>query len=235
MRDIQTFELNEKEWLVAAADNAGAIGERELDQVKAPIEVTASLTLRVALMECMSVKAVPFSVLIHNFMGDEAWGRIEKACLHLLKEARAEGAAIAGSTESNMEMVQSALGITVLGKVRKKDYQAGCTPPDAAIAVIGEPLVGSEVLEKKDRMIPLSLFMKLVSHPGVYEMIPAGSKGIAHEALILNPQARLINGGLDLYKSCGPASCAVISYKKKDEQELKNLAKDLFYSVSAAE
>ncbi|WP_338781575.1 hypothetical protein [Metabacillus sp. FJAT-52054] len=147
MRDIETFQLSKGEWLVAASDNAGAIGEKAEDQVHAPLETVAKHTLRVALMECMSAGAYPFSIMLHNFNGEQAWERIQQACRELLDEAGIGKVSISGSTESNMKMIQSALGITVLGKA--SNVRTGHTPNGAGFAVIGQPLVGSEVLDRK--------------------------------------------------------------------------------------
>ncbi|KZZ83102.1 hypothetical protein [Bacillus sp. SJS] len=233
MRDIETFQLSKDEWLVAASDNAGAIGEKAEDQVHAPLETVAKHTLRVALMECMSAGAYPFSIMLHNFNGEQAWERIQGACRELLDEAGIGKVSISGSTESNMKMIQSALGIMVLGKA--SNVRTGHTPNGAGFAVIGQPLVGSEVLDRKDQMISIPLFLKLLAHPAVYELIPAGSKGIVHEIKILSPHARFIECELDIHKSAGPASCVIMSYDKAYNTELMNVCKGLFHPVSLTE
>ncbi|MPN50746.1 hypothetical protein SDC9_198379 [bioreactor metagenome] len=55
----------------------------------------------------------------------------------------------------------------------------------------------------------------LLRNPAVGSVLPAGSKGIAHEALLLAEESGLavhfLKTELDLYKSAGPASCAVFS------------------------
>ncbi|MGD7010006.1 ATPase [Metabacillus sp. 84] len=231
MRDIQKIHLTEEEWLIAASDNAGAIGEMEHDLVNVPLEITASHTLRVALMECLAVGAAPFSIILHNFIGNKAWKRLSASCDRLMKETGFDGVSITGSTESNMTMMQSAIGITVLGRVAKNLYRSGVTPLDAGFAVVGEPLVGEEVITKADRMVSLSLFQELCRHDGVFELIPAGSGGIAREIRYLNPEAKFIDCELNMHKSAGPASCVIIAYNKQFTNDLKNLANGLFYPV----
>ncbi|MTH53048.1 hypothetical protein GKZ89_06455 [Bacillus mangrovi] len=235
MRDYQKIELSPEEWLIAAADNAGGIGEKPHDLIKVPISITASYTLRTALMECMSSGARPFSVILHNLTDELSWDPIVSACTSLLKEAGLEEVTITGSTESNMQLLQSAIGIAVLGRVQKRSIREDRTPADASYAVIGDPLVGAEVLGRPERMVSLSLFLQLLELKGIYEIVPAGSRGIAHELHTMNRNAGIADCTVDITKSAGPASCLLISYDKAAETELRKISESLFHPVTFTE
>ena len=115
-RDVTEIILNENEVLVLASDNSGGIGLKDLDMVKAPYDVLAYYGLRVAVMECMAAGAVPISVVMHNFCGDDPWNALVSGIEKGLHELGMTNVPITGSTESNFSLLQSALGMIVIGK-----------------------------------------------------------------------------------------------------------------------
>ncbi|MFY4773594.1 hypothetical protein [Metabacillus sp. RGM 3146] len=230
MRDVEMIDLNDEEQLIIAADNAGSIGIKELDAVKADYKILAASTLRVAMMECLSTGAFPLSIVIHNFCGGNAWTELLKGCHSALEEG-GWNVPITGSSETNFSMLQSALSVTVIGKLNKKDSKINRTPDDALAAVIGKPLLGSEVLEQKDLMAPLSLFQELLTHPDVYEILPAGSKGILYEYRQLTGWNGNVSCKLDLNKPAGPSACFLITFHPSKEEEIKRTAGSHFWPI----
>ena len=141
------------ETLVLASDNSGGIGLKDKDLVNTPYDVVAYYGFRVAVMECIASGGVPISVVIHNFCGDESWKELVRGVQKGLQEIGMANVPITGSTESNFTMLQSALGMIVIGK-RDRDIQEEPISFDTMkFAVIGSPLVGEEVLNKDRRSI----------------------------------------------------------------------------------
>ncbi|MCM3762692.1 ATPase [Alkalihalobacillus oceani] len=223
MRDVIFIPLSAHEELVIAADGAGGIGEKKQDVVQTSYQILSQYTYRVALMECLAVGAVPFAVLVQNFISDEVWQMVINEIRSMSEQIGLTGLEIGGSTESNMPLVQSALGITVLGKVAKDEKKVGNTPDDAAFAVAGLPLYGEEVLTRPDDVLPLDLFLRLLRHPAIYEVVPVGSNGVKHEleqVWGVTNDLRAEGDRLDVRKSAGPATCVIISFNEAEKEEL---------------
>ena len=87
---------------------------------------------------------------------------------------------ITGSTESNFSLLQSALGMIVIGKRDRVIPEETILLDQMEFAVIGSPLVGEEVLNKVGEVLPLSLFQLLCRLDHVV-ILPVGSKGVLHE------------------------------------------------------
>jgi hypothetical protein len=235
MRDVLFLPLNSEEELVIAADCSGGIGLKEADKVKVPYETVSYYGARVALMELMSVGAVPVAFVLQNFVDDRSWthllGGIERALDELCLSIP-----ITGSTESNISMLQSAVSFTAIGKVNIEKKRVGITPSDAKFAVLGEPLVGDEVIKRQERVLPLLLFRELLTLTGIYEIVPIGSKGIFQELQLLLKTNGLgykeICCPLPLYDSSGPATSVLISYCPDDEAHIKEVMRDYFFPIS---
>ncbi|MDQ0243511.1 hypothetical protein J2S09_001047 [Bacillus fengqiuensis] len=236
MRDMLFLPLDEKEDLVIVADNVGAIGEKKYDAISVSYKEVAYYSLRVAMMEMLSIGAHPLSVVVSDFNGESAWLLYEQGIESVCLELGLEPLTIVGSSETNFPLMQSAVGFTLIGKVKKEAKRMGRTPRHACIAVIGSPLVGQEVLEQSEKILPLSVFRKLLGEEGVYELIPVGSKGIGHELHVLMQ----LNGhdfspgstGLPLGKSAGPSTCMLISYKEEREPVIRDLCGELFQPLT---
>lgn len=228
-RDVLMLPLTEEELFVIASDNSGAIGEKEADVVSVSYETVIYYGLRVAVMECMAVGAKPVAIVVQNFVGDHLWEKFEQVVKRICEELSTPPLPITGSTESNFSLEQSALGLVVLGRVKKSELKVGVTPKDAKIAVIGTPLVGNEVMEQNEKVAPLSLFQSLLNHRGVYEIIPCGSKGMIHEYRLITGAQELEHPTIDVTKSAGPATCFLMTYDEKWEAEIKHIAGRYFF------
>lgn len=232
MRDVLMLPYSKEEMIVIAADNSGGVGEKELDFVKVDYETVAYFSLRVAMMECLAVGAEPVAIVMQNFVGDKEWNRFKKGADHLFYELQIEPLPITGSTESNFNMDQSAVGFIVIGRLHKSKKKIDITPKHAKFAVIGEPLVGHEVLEKREKIAPLSLFHSFFHHPNIYEIVPVGSKGILYELKQLTNQSiEQASSSVDMEKSAGPATCFLISYDPEIEGEIAEKAKEHIHFI----
>ncbi|MCQ6276947.1 ATP-binding protein [Bacillus sp. V3B] len=233
-RDVLVIPMNEWESLVISSDNSGAIGLKEKDVVKTLYEVVAYYGFRVAVMECMAAGGVPLSVVIHNFCEDDSWEAIVNGVGRGLAEMGMVTVPITGSTESNFMMLQSALGMVVIGK-RDRDFQE---EPIAAmemkLAVIGSPLVGKEVLDKEREVLPLSLFQEICQLDDVV-VLPVGSKGVLHELKVMLGDHKLVeddwNCEVDLRKSTGPSTCILIAFPPNAEPIIKQLTSDFYHPL----
>jgi hypothetical protein len=234
MRDISIIPSSSNEEIIVGTDNSGGIGTKEEDIVKVDDRITAYYSTRVAVMEVLAVKAKPFSVIIHNFSGDNVWEAYKKGTETALKEAELDEVQITGSTESNFPLKQSALGITVLGKKsvvkNEKALEHGYS-----YAVIGAPLTGNQVLENFEMAAPLSLFTKCCRHSAILDLIPVGSKGILEELRVLTGDASLseknIECPLDILVSGGPSTSFLVKFVKEDEVKVREFAGCYYHSL----
>ena len=234
-RDVSIISLNEKEALVIATDNSGGIGLKEHDFVKTSYDVVSYYGFRVAVMECMAAGGKPISIVIHNFCDDHAWDLLLAGIEKGLEELGLKGAvSVTGSTESNFTMLQSALGLIVLGK-RENFYVDEISFENRKMAVIGSPLVGNEVLEQEKDVIPLSLFHELCQLEDVV-IVPVGSKGILYELKNMLNDPSIVGDRLicdvDVMKTAGPATCVLITFKPDLEPLLQEKYGHLYHSIS---
>jgi hypothetical protein len=234
LRDVIFGRVDEETELVISTDSSGGIGVKENDIVNVPNEVVGYYTARVALMENMSVGGEPFSILLQNFTGDESWDAYKSGVEKALNELSLSSLSILGSSETNFSLLQSALGLSVVGKVSEKRMY---TPKGANFAVIGSPLVGEEVVKQEGKVLPLSLFRSLLSVGGIYEIVPIGSKGIQYELNSLLERSELkcnqyyCKDGINLDKSSGPSTSVLISYQPSKEDSIKRIARTYFHRL----
>ncbi len=216
-RDITLLSVSPEKALVIACDSCGGVGQKSADLVQVPPEITGYYTCRVAIMEVLAVGA-GIRLVIDTLSveweptGRRIMGGIEKC----LEEAGLEKAvAINGSTEENFPMTQTAMGITVIGEVGSEALLSGVSEEGDWVVTIGLPKVGHEIVHPVDEeVLSLTNFLVLRDQAGVKDIIPVGSRGIAHEAQLL----AALNGlqvawhqslSVDPDKSGGPATCAV--------------------------
>ena len=233
-RDVAVIPLNKEEELVIATDNSGSTGMREHDDVKVPYDIVAYFNFRVAWMECVAAGAVPFAVVLHNFSGETAWPQLVKGIQHGMQELAIKDLEITGSTETNFSLMQSAVGMSIIGR-RKIEWEEGIYSGMAKMkaAVIGKPLVGNEVIDKKYAIAPLKLFQWVANQPDVLSLLPVGSKGILYELEhLFADRLWQFTAEVDMQKAAGPATCFIVVFKGSARKKIKEKAADLFHEVS---
>lgn len=236
-RDIVTIRLNDEETLVLASDNSGGIGEKQADTVRVPYNVVGYYSFRVAVMECMAARATPVSVVIHNFCGDSGWGALTAGIQKGIDELAFDEIQLTGSTESNFTLLQSAVGMLVIGKRANSVDDEWLFDHHKKVAVIGSPLVGDEVIDQADLVAPLTLFQWCCNQSGIEMILPIGSKGILYELnQLFQGQSELLTekdvaGEIDIRKSSGPATCFIIAYDQNIEGKISAMAGGLFHPL----
>ena len=211
-RDL-TIVPNGQDCLVIACDSCGAIGSKAGDALDIPTRYVAKFTARVALTEVMCTGALP--VVVTNGVACEMNPTGAEAILGIqdeLKNAGVTDIVLTGSTEENFATNMTALAITVIGTSKESELKFGQAAPGDKLILLGTPRVGAEV-DLEDRGFYAEI-ARLLPIPGVKELIPVGSKGVAYEAAMLaslNGAAHeLYQTDIDYLKSAGPATCLLI-------------------------
>lgn len=192
--------------LVVTTDNSGGIGEKAHDVVVVSDQLTAYYAARVTLLEQWAAHAEPIMVMIHNFSGHDSWKKYVHGVTKLLEEVELADLPISGSTETNMELLQSAIAVTMVGKRKKR-----LPSLDGEWFVYGSPLVGEEVIQQPDEVASLQKMKDALDKDLVNRIWPIGSKGLLHEVrqVFQDPHAD-IQVALDLYKSAGPSTAVLV-------------------------
>jgi hypothetical protein len=231
-RDVEIIPLNGTEELVIACDNSGAIGMKPLDEVSVPYETVSFYCFRVAWMECVAAGAIPFSVMIQNFCGNEAWTSLVEGIQQGMRDIEIPELPITGSTESNFTLLQSAISVTVLGKRRKKKELPIAFSDQIKVAVIGSPFVGNEVIDQKERIAPIGLFHWFFQHEEVLAVMPVGSKGVLSELKQMFTDCTLqFDCEIDMKKSAGPSTCFIVVYRQDGNDRMERQAGAWFHPV----
>lgn len=198
---------------VLTTDNSAAIGEKEADVVQVADEVVAYFAARVALMEQWAAAAHPVSIIVHNFSGNKSWDKYVGGIEKLFSEIDQPCPVITGSTESNMETLQSAIAVTMIGEIKEVDAE------DFTWYVYGIPCVGEEVLAEPEKIAQMKKISDAVNDGLVQRVWPVGSTGIAEECKRLGLRCDLKSW--DVEKSAGPATSALLGIANCRIEEAK--------------
>ena len=193
--------------MIATTDNSGGIGEKPGDLVAVPDRITAYFAARVTLLEQWATRAEPITILIHNFSGSDSWENYVAGVTDLFHEVGLEVPSISGSSETNMELVQSAMAVTMIGK-RVEEPATG----KVAWFTYGTPLVGNEVREQAEEIASVSLIHEAMKKEIIHQIWPVGSSGILEEVrLMIGMKDARIETVLDPLKSAGPSTVVLLT------------------------
>lgn len=226
-RDLTLIDQENGKFLVIACDSLGGIGNKPHDIVKVPEEIAGYYTARVAVMEVLSIGAEILAVIDTLSVEMEPTGRkIIKGIERLLEEANIDITTLNGSTEENVPTCQTAMGITVIGEIKKDDIRANRSQKGDYVVLLGIPKMGDEVVNSPDEMCSIKDLRKLLTLEGVKEIYPVGSKGVLYEAKHLaksnNTKLKVKeNPKVDLKRSAGPASVVIFTIEPKDFLKLQ--------------
>lgn len=214
-RDLTILDDSEKK-LVIACDSSGAIGPKELDVVKVDGRILGRFTSRVVLMELISVGTKPIALIdtlaveMKPTGGEIIAGIIEEISSIGLKSEEI----LNGSTEENVPVQQTGIGITGIGQGQKLYCKSF---PGDIVLCLGIPKVGHEVKLDDPEIVDLLVIQRLRRVKEVHEIVPVGSKGIAYEVNELKKRNQLLmeekKSNLNINKSSGPATCVVFTAK----------------------
>jgi len=230
-RDVRVFRLG-GEIIVVSCDSCGGIGPKPLDRVRVDGYTVGRFTARVALMEALSVGAEPMCLANTLAVEPRPTGiQIIKGIRDEVKQAELDSRIIMMySTEKNIPVRQTGLGVTVVGTASPKSLRIGRCRPGDAIVAIGLPHVGDEVVaaEKKRRIADTRDVRSLLSRHFVDEVIPVGSQGILHEVQTIAEDSNLQftlrpHLDIDIRKSAGPATVILCACPDSRLRELSAL------------
>jgi hypothetical protein len=222
-RDLLLFQLPNDQLLAVACDSSGGIGPKPLDKLKVSGHILGKFTARAALMEVLAVGATPICIV--DALGVEAKPTGAEILEGIQEEAKLAGLdpqlAVTGSTEKNMVVEQTGIGVTVIGTCKKAELSIGGSQSGDMVAAIGLPCVGAEVLEaeKEGKIAGTTDLIKLRKLAFIHEIIPVGSTGVLHELQTLAEGAdlnyKLLNQtAVDIQKSAGPSTVLLASLKE---------------------
>lgn len=200
--------------LIATTDNAAAIGEKAQDVVSASDKLTAYFTARVTFLEQLAANALPSHILLANFSGDAAWSSYVAGIQQVFDEAGLSCPPIDGSTESNMQTLQSGLSITMLGEQQKRTV---AEHEQLSWYTYGLPLVGNEVLAQPEDVAQLQPIFEAWKEGMVQQVWPVGSKGLQAEFTPLFGEHQ-VKSSLDVEKTAGPCAVVLLGIHPQKEQ-----------------
>ena len=199
--------------LVLTTDNSAAIGEKEKDIVHISDEVVAYFAARVTILEQWAAKAFPQTIIVHNFSGNESWSKYIKGIKRLFDEIAEECPIITGSSETNMETLQSSMALSMIGEKQLEEFH------DFQWYAYGKPCVGEEVIKEIQAIADLKKIWEAMKSGLVHAVWPVGSTGIAGECNRLGIEGYL--DGWNLNISAGPATTVLLGISPTREQEAK--------------
>ncbi|TCK98623.1 alpha-ribazole kinase [Natranaerovirga hydrolytica] len=235
IRDVFLSPITQDDYLIITCDSCGGVGNKTMDQVKVDPFYVGYFTTAVALAENMAIGGDILSVVDTLSVALEGDGEVILSGVKqaMQKAGLSSEQLMTGSTEENIPVVQTAIGVTVIGRIKKERVNQTKSQKGDALVLIGLPkmgerLVEEEIIHKKGEIIQLLDIKKLKGMPFINEVVPVGSKGIDYEAqCIASYNQRHINytnNALDLKASAGPATCVLVTVhiEKVNEIVLEN-------------
>jgi hypothetical protein len=204
LRDAVIIDLDSEHELVITTDGCTGIGNLEGDLFPLEIEEVAWTACKVALMELISLGARPVGYAFNHIADLADHNKTEAGIGKCLNDFGFIDIPHISSSEKNFKVHQTTITIALTG-VRKKREKTKCSNP--VYVLIGEPLVGMEVLENPEKMILPEEFIRLKKAEGIYEIIPVGSHGVEWELSQFG--VKPLETVIDLKKSAGPATCVI--------------------------
>lgn len=221
-RDLNLIDFYLDKYLVVSCDSSGGIGDKDYDVIKVNPSLVGYYTAHVAVSELISIGANPILIVDTLSVEMKTGKKIIEGIKKIFDElGLAEENMITGSTEQNIPVKQTGLGITAIGELKKSKFSKIKTKKDSLIISIGNPKVGNEVIENNNNdILNIKTLSILRSKKYIQEIIPVGSKGILYECEVLakinSLEFKLFkNKDINIYKSGGPSTCAILSIEEK--------------------
>lgn len=227
-RDLSIIEWEDKK-LSIACDSSAGIGALESDVVETSGFNVGYFGSFVPLVETLAAGAKPIAIINTLSVSGHGYGQ---EIIDGVKSAAVEAGLnadqlVTGSTEENMFIPFTSIGITVVGDMTGRQLEEPIHE-NLNIVLVGLPMVGQEVLENRQRILNLKSVIYLANHPNVIDILPVGSKGIRYELDEMSKTLDLMlkldkYHGIDLDKSAGPATCAIVAIRKESEEIFRQI------------
>jgi hypothetical protein len=230
VRDLLITELTNELWMVVSCDSAGGIGPKKDDTVYAPAYDLGRLVARVPIMEILSSGAIPVSVVDTLSVEMEPLGR------EIIKGVRDEVSyagmnaklSVTGSTEDNVVTTQTGMSVVIIGVVSKKDFRPGSSLNEDLVVCVGIPKSAPEYeIKYSDPEIADPKTIRQLNQLNfIHDILPVGSRGVAHEfnemaaSSFLSPHY-YDDIKINIKKSGGPSTCCLVSFASEFLEEFK--------------
>ena len=230
--DVSIIRLPTGHAIVSGSTSSGAVGPKELDQVKVDGKILGKFLARVALMDVAATGAFPVQLSLTLGVEKEPTGN--QVIEGVNREARTIGLdpnmVLLENTEDNFQTCQTGVGLTVVGLANEDELRIGKTMPGDLIVAVGRPKVGMEVVaaEAHGEIADLKNVSQLAQRKYVHDIAAVGGFGIASEAKMMaygvGRQAKLLEvPGLDLAKTAGPATVVLATIDRERLEDLETL------------
>ncbi|MDQ7818049.1 MAG: AIR synthase related protein [Melioribacteraceae bacterium] len=232
VRDLLVTELTNDLWMVVSSDSDGGIGSKKFDTIFSPSYDLGRLGTRVPLMEMLASGALPIMVVDVLSVEMEPTGKeIIRGVRDEVEEAGLNGDnVVTGSTEDNVETVQTGMGVVIIGIVDKSDFRPGRSINNDIVVSVGKLKSAPEYKVVFDdlEIANTKTVRQLIKLPFIHDILPVGSKGIKHEFYELAKSAGLLPRyhniiEIDITKSGGPSTCCLVSLPENELENLKNI------------
>lgn len=230
--DVSIIKLPTGHAIVSGSTSSGAVGPKELDQVKVDGKILGKFLARVALMDVAATGAFPVQLSLTLGVEKEPTGN--QIIEGISREARTLGLdpnmVLLENTEDNFQTCQTGVGLTVVGLANEDELRIGKTLPGDLIVAVGRPKVGQEVIaaEAHGEIVDLKNISQLAQRKYVHDIAAVGGFGIASEAKMMaygvGRQAKLLDvAGLDSAKTAGPATVVLVTIDRERLEDLEAL------------
>lgn len=218
LRDLTLLDAPDGGTVVIACDSTGGIGAKPADTFATSARAVTHFAARVPLLEVIVTGAVP-QVIVDTLSVEK-----DPSARDMIDEVRAlarelgldPDVSVTGSTEDNVPTTTTGIGVTVVGIAAPGAFRPTRAMPGDHVYAVGLPLSAPRdlLIPGDPRMPAISEIAALVGVPGVHELLPVGSSGIANEIIQLAGDLRVFSAGPDLidrHATSGPSTCVLVA------------------------
>ncbi len=240
VRDLTVWQSTDDEWLVFAIDGLSGIGELLYDEVIASPEDVGYFTARVVLFELLAANVIP-QIIVNTLSAGSSYG--DRIIAGIRAATVAAGLpldfSITGSSEDNLNVQITSVGITAIGRVTKQTFRSGTAQVGDAVWLVGIPKSApiDHVYREDPAIVSFSQLRQLLVMKEVHELLPIGSKGATFEAEQMAKTAGLhftpattLQTAIATH-SGGPATAVIVVGTEVSEPTWKNLRKELVWTM----
>jgi AIR synthase related protein, N-terminal domain len=232
VRDLTKIDLGNHYSLIIAVDSDGGIGPMPADTVECSEYDLGRFAVRVPLIEIIASGAFPLAAFDMLTLPMQPHG------IEIIRGIRTELAEaglgmdfpLSGSTEDNIPTTMTGVGTLVLGLVKEEDFRPGKSKAGDQVICLGLPKSAPEdVVSLQDiEIIKISELQKVAGLEIINDILPVGSRGVLHEAGQLAALAGLhfiplTQSVVNLKKSAGPSTCALVSCQHDYLKDIKKI------------
>jgi hypothetical protein len=218
VRDVTVLHQPGGNDILFAFDVIGGIGPQPGDAVRAEPEDVGYFGARVVLAELLALGAAPLflaDLLTVPWQGPGE--RVVHGMRDLVADAGLGDLPVTGSTEENVVATATGAGFVAVGEATPGGLRYGLARPGDRIYLLGRPKSApQDIVRRGDpEAVSLAALRGIVADERVKEVLPLGSRGLAHElGEIARRGLRPANIALlpqDLfYRSAGPATAVLL-------------------------